>query len=76
MPDAQHKRSRRQVRRKNFRLDQAKLDTARRLLGTATETQTIERALDLVVFRNAVLRGLRRLAGHGGLRDIYRANKG
>jgi hypothetical protein len=33
-------------RRKNFRLDQGKLDTARKLLGDATDTETIERALE------------------------------
>jgi hypothetical protein len=37
-------------KRKTDRLQQSKLDAARRVLGTATETETIERALDLVVF--------------------------
>lgn len=37
--------------RKNVRLDQAKLTRARRILGVATETEAIERALDIVVER-------------------------
>ena len=32
--------------RKNLRLTQSKLDRARRLLGTETETETVEQALD------------------------------
>jgi hypothetical protein len=37
-------------KRKNYRLHQSKLDAAREVLGTETETETIERALDFVVF--------------------------
>jgi hypothetical protein len=44
-------------RRKNFRLPQSKLDAARRILGTKTETETIERALDLVAFGERLARG-------------------
>lgn len=65
----------RDIRRKNVRLDQRKLDTARKLLGAETETETIERALDLVVFRQDVLEGLRRFAGRGDIRDIYADGK-
>lgn len=58
--------------RKNLRLSQAKLDRARRILGTDTETETIEQALDLVAFREEALAGVRRLAGTGSLRDVLR----
>jgi hypothetical protein len=44
-------------KRKNFRLPQSKLDAARRILGTKTETETIERALDLVAFGERLARG-------------------
>ncbi|HJS46445.1 MAG TPA: hypothetical protein VJ773_00525 [Gemmatimonadales bacterium] len=57
--------------RKNLRLNQANLDRARRILGTATETETVEQALDLVAFRQEVITGLRRLAGSKVLRDPY-----
>jgi hypothetical protein len=56
--------------RKNYRLTQAKLDRARQLLGTVTETETIEQALDLVAFREEVLAGVRRLAGSRSMRDV------
>ena len=49
--------------RKNFRLTQSKLDTAQRLLGTKTETETIERALDLVAFGAQLARGTERARG-------------
>jgi hypothetical protein len=49
--------------RKNFRLQQSKLDAARRVLGTTTETETIERALDLVVFGERLASGTVRARG-------------
>lgn len=55
--------------RKNLRLTQAKLDRAKDLLGTDTETETVEQALDLVAFREEVISGVRRLAGSRSLRD-------
>jgi hypothetical protein len=61
--------TRKQTVRKNLRLNQAKIDEAKRILGTSTETETIEQALDLVAFRNEVVSGLERLAGSGILSD-------
>jgi hypothetical protein len=58
--------------RKNLRLTQAKVDRARRILGTDTETETIEQALDLVAFRQEVIDGVRRLSGSGSLQDVTR----
>lgn len=34
---------------KNFRLDPAQIDRARKALGTSTETETIVRALELAI---------------------------
>ncbi|HSW29459.1 MAG TPA: hypothetical protein VLH75_08270 [Longimicrobiales bacterium] len=42
--------------RKNYRLTQSKLDVAQRVLGTRTETETIEQALDLVAFGERLAR--------------------
>lgn len=58
--------------RKNLRLSQAKIDRARRILGTKTETETVERALDLVAFRDEAIAGVRRMAGSRSLRDVFR----
>ncbi len=53
------------LRRKNRYLDEGKIQRARRILGTQTEAETIDRALDLVVFRKAILRSLEQTAGRG-----------
>ena len=52
-------------RKKNFRLHQSKIDRARELLGTRTETETIEKALDMIAFGTAVTEGIRALYGSG-----------
>jgi hypothetical protein len=50
-------------KRKNYRLQQSKLDAARRVLGTTTETETIERALELIVFAERLASGTARARG-------------
>ena len=60
--------------RKNFRLDQAKLDRARRILGTQTEAETVNQALDLVVLRNETIEGVPRMTGAHGVRDTFSGN--
>jgi hypothetical protein len=64
------------VVRKNMRLRQDLLDTAREILGTKTETETVEQALELVAFRKEVLDGMRRLAGSNSVIDIYAEEEG
>lgn len=59
------------VVQKNMRLTQAKIDRAKQILGTETETETVEQALDLVAFRKEVMEGLERIGGSGIVRDIY-----
>ena len=49
---------RRVIRRKNMLIDQRKLDAAKAALGAQTETAAVDAALDLVVFRAEVFRGL------------------
>ena len=59
------------VVRKNMRLRQVLIDRAKRILGTKTETETVEQALELVAFRTEVVEGIRRMAGSHSMRDIY-----
>lgn len=63
------------VRRKNFNLPQWKIDRARAALGAATETEAIERALEMVVdvaaFGDAADRGLASLVGKGGFTNYF-----
>ena len=48
---------------RTYRLSPAKVRAAKRALGAATATETIERALDLVVFQRALIDGTRRMLG-------------
>ena len=48
---------------KTYRLTPGKLSAARRILGTATATEAIETALDMVVFRQELLDGTRAMLG-------------
>lgn len=57
-------------RKKNFRLHQSKIDRAMEILGTRTETETIEQALDMLVFRDRLVQGVRNMRG-AGLADIF-----
>jgi Arc/MetJ family transcription regulator len=49
--------------RKEFWLDQETLRRAQKILGTATKRETVETALDLIVFRRELLDGLQALSG-------------
>jgi hypothetical protein len=57
--------------RKNMDMDSAKLAAAQRILGARTETETIDRALDYVVFQGEVFAALDSLAALGGLDDPF-----
>lgn len=58
------------VVRKSLRIDQAKLDRAKEILGTETDTETVNAALDVLAFRKEVFDGVREIAGTNGFRDI------
>lgn len=64
------------VVRKNLRLTQEKINRAKKILGTRTETETIEEALDLVAFRKEVAEGIDRIAGTGAIADIFADDPG
>jgi len=53
------------LKRKNVYLDEGKIRRAQRILGTQTEAETIDRALDLIVFRKEILRSLDQTMGKG-----------
>jgi hypothetical protein len=48
---------------RTYRLPLSKLSAAKKALGAATATETIERALDLVVFQRALVDGTRSMQG-------------
>jgi hypothetical protein len=49
--------------RKEFWLDPKALRRAQAILGTATERETVEVALDMIAFRRELLDGTRALSG-------------
>jgi hypothetical protein len=59
------------VRHKHLKLDQSKIDKARRLFGAKTEQETIERALDIVIAEEPILRAHRKIKNVGGLSDFF-----
>ena len=48
---------------RTYRLTPSKVAAAKRILGTATATEAIEAALDLVVFRHQLVAGTRAMLG-------------
>jgi Arc/MetJ family transcription regulator len=57
--------------RKNMDMDAGKLAEARRILGARTDTETVDRALDAVIFQGQISDALDRLAGAGGVAELY-----
>lgn len=62
---ARRKRASRREQRvsRTYRLPLSKLSAAKRALGAATTTETIERALDLVVFQRELIDGTLAMLG-------------
>lgn len=59
------------VRRKNLNIDQAKLDRARRILGVQTETEVVDQALSMLLFREELVQGIREIGGTGGVENYF-----
>ena len=59
------------LRHKHVQLNQRKLDRARRVLGARTETETLDRALELVVTEADIDRALQAARGKGKLRRVF-----
>jgi hypothetical protein len=60
------------LRHKHVQLSQEKLDRARNILGAKTETDALNRALDIVVTEAEVDTALRKTRGKGRIRKIFR----
>jgi len=59
------------IKRKNYYLDETKIRRVRQILGAKTETEAIDAALNLVVFKKEILRSLEKVAGKGGVEKIF-----
>ncbi len=58
------------VQRKNFYLRTDTLKRAQKALGARTETEAVERALELVVFQEDALKAFRELCEQGEIEDV------
>jgi hypothetical protein len=56
-------------RHKHLKLDQSKIDQARKILGARTEQETVEQALDMVLAEHRIQRAHRRVKAVGGFED-------
>jgi Bacterial antitoxin of type II TA system, VapB len=65
------RRSTANIRRKNLNIDQAKLDRVRELLGARTETEAVDQALSALLLREELIAGVRRVAGSGGVENVF-----
>jgi hypothetical protein len=60
------------LRHKHVRIDQAKLEKAKRVLDARTDTETLDRALSLVVTEGEIDGALRSMRGKGKLKKAFR----
>ncbi len=58
------------VKRKNYYLDEAKIKKVQKILGTKTETEALNKAMDIVVFRTELLESLKKVSGKGGVQKV------
>lgn len=58
------------LRKKNFRLLQSEIDRAMEILGTRSETETIQQALQMITLRDRLAHGVRNMRG-AGLVDVF-----
>ena len=60
------------LRHKHVRIDQAKLEKAKRVLDARTDTEALDRALSLVVSGGWIDAALRATRGKGKLKKVFR----
>jgi Arc/MetJ family transcription regulator len=58
------------VKRKNYYLDEAKIKKVQKILGTKTETETLNKAMDIIMFRTELLESLKKVSGKGGVQKV------
>jgi len=59
------------LRHKHMQLNQEKLNQAKTILGAKTETEALDRALDLVLTEAEVDNVLRKSRGKGRIRKVF-----
>ncbi len=56
---------------KNYYLDETEKKSAQKILEAKTETETIDRALDLVLFHKEILDSLKKTRGKGKVEQLF-----
>lgn len=59
------------IRHKHLKLEQRKIDRAKRLLNAKTEQEAVERALDVLLGEEPILKAHRKVRGIGGFDDVF-----
>lgn len=59
------------IRHKHLKIDQSKLDRAKKLLRVSTEQETIDRALDAVLADQAIVSVHKKARKVGGIVDVF-----
>ena len=59
------------LKRKNYSLEEAKVKKLRRLLRTNSDTEALQKAVDLVLFQQEAAKAWIENAGAGGVEDLY-----
>lgn len=57
--------------RKQFILDPDKIKTVRKIVNAETDTEAINRAMDIVIANSKILTTLKSIKGKGKIQDIY-----
>ena len=57
--------------RKQFILDPEKIKTVKEIVNAETDTEAINRAMDIVIANSKILTTLKSIKGKGNIQDIY-----
>ena len=59
------------LKRKNYWLDETIIKKAQKLFQVKSETEAVQKSLELAVFQEEASRAWRENAGKGGVEDLY-----
>jgi Arc/MetJ family transcription regulator len=59
------------LKRKNLNIDQTKLDRVVELLGVSTETEAVDQALEMLLFREELIAGVAAIGGLGAIENFF-----
>jgi hypothetical protein len=59
------------LKRKNYWLDETKIKRVQHLLKAKTETEALQKAIDLILFQEEAAKAWIDNAGVGGVEDLY-----